>query len=121
MQKSENLSNDEETVCEKLLHLIEDGDADQILSAEYTASLNELIKNEFITLEDDKVLLTAKGREAKLLGIKALIDPVNPLQDQVKISDFSEVPVKPVMNPSLIIILVFFLVSMIAIFALMNQ
>lgn len=59
---------------DRLLKLIEEGDPDVILSEEQLIPrFNELMKYDLVTLKDDKVYLTEKGKEAKREGVDKII------------------------------------------------
>ena len=59
---------------DRLLKLIDEGDPDVILSEEkLIPRFNELMKYDLVTLKDDKVYLTHKGREAKREGVDKFI------------------------------------------------
>ncbi len=59
----------------RLLELIDEGDADAILSEdELISRFNELLKYELIAVEYEKVYLTEKGKEAKNKGVEAIIN-----------------------------------------------
>ncbi|NJY62756.1 hypothetical protein HC174_08295 [Salinimicrobium sp. CDJ15-81-2] len=105
---------------DKLLQIIEDGDATVILSSEYTQSLNELIKLEFVSIENEKLQLTEKGQQAKLIGVKGAMEKNPPLTEELKLSDFTQPsPTKGISNQAFLIILFFFFISLLAIAALM--
>ncbi len=56
---------------DQILQLIDTGDAADILAAEdITRILNELHRYEMIDLQEGKLLLTSKGREAREKGFR---------------------------------------------------
>lgn len=111
-----------EDIKDKLLKLIEDGDATSILDTEYTESLNELIKAEIISLVDDKLELTEKGQQAKLMGIKVFMEKDVPVNQEIKITDFPEQKINSgISNQSFLIILLFFLISLVVTLTLTIQ
>lgn len=114
METLERLQDEENEMKDKLLELIEDGDATSILDTEYTESLNELIKAEFISLVDDKLELTEKGQQAKRMGIKMFMENEVPVNRDVRITDFPEQKINSgISNQSFLIILLFFLISLV--------
>lgn len=114
----ETLEESEPDIKDKLLQLIEDGDATVILSSEYTQSLNDLIKSEFISIENDRLQLTEKGQRAKILGIKKVSEQ-NPPAPEMVLNDFTPLQAsKGVSNRSFLILLFFFLISLMAIAAM---
>lgn len=114
METLERLQDEENEMKDKLLELIEDGDATSILDTEYTESLNELIKAEFISLVDDKLELTEKGQQAKRMGIKIFMENEVPVNRDVRITDFPEQKINSgISNQSFLIILLFFLISLV--------
>lgn len=59
---------------QRLLKLIEEGDADRILNERKLVSkLNFLLDKELIYIEDDKLSLTEKGVRAKNKGLKSVL------------------------------------------------
>lgn len=112
----------DEEVKDRLLRLIEEGDPTVILSSEYRESLNELIKFEFVSIENDALRLTEKGKEAKILGTNRLIKQSVTVEKEIKISDFPQQKVTPkISNRSFLILLFFFLVSLLAMISLINS
>lgn len=68
-----------EDPIDKLLKLIEDGDADIILSEEnMQGSLNELVKHELVLIKEDKIFLTELGQRARTEGVKKVISGLKP-------------------------------------------
>ena len=117
MEKLEEIDSD---IKDRLLKLIEDGDATAILSSEYSESLNELIKLEFISIENERLQLTEKGQKAKLIGVKGAMEQNFPLTEEIKLSDFTQPKAtKGISNQSFLIILFFFFISLMAMAALM--
>ncbi|SOC81084.1 hypothetical protein SAMN06296241_2656 [Salinimicrobium sediminis] len=115
----ETLEESEPDIKDKLLQLIEDGDATVILSSEYTQSLNDLIKSEFISIENDRLQLTEKGQRAKILGIKKVSEQNPPAPETMVLNDFTPLQAsKGVSNRSFLILLFFFLISLMAIAAM---
>lgn len=119
MRTMEALNESEPDIQDKLLQVIEDGDPTAILSSEYTDSLNELIKLEFISIENDGLQLTEKGQQARLMGVKGVMKQNLSAKEEVKISDFSQPTAsKGLSNQAFLIILFFFFISLLAIGAL---
>lgn len=111
-----------EAMKDKLLLLIEEGDATVILSSKYTESLNELIKHEFISIENEALRLTDKGREAKVLGVEAMMGKTVEVEEEIKIKDFPpQKTLSGVSNRSFLILLFFFLISLLAMMTLINS
>lgn len=80
-------------VCDhdKLLKLIEEGDPATILSEEnISKGFNELMSHGLIVLEEGKIHLTELGKEAKIIGVKAVL-----LQEQLKAAAVEPQPVAP--------------------------
>lgn len=72
--KEINFCYDHMDPTDKLLKLIEEGDADTILSEENMQnSFSELIKYELIVLKNDKVFLTELGTVARIVGVKKVV------------------------------------------------
>lgn len=118
----ETVKEGKETLEDKLLRLIEEGDATVILSSEYTESLNDLIKNEFISIENDALRLTEKGKQAKIIGVYAMTPQVTPGEEQIKKENFPQQKISTgISNNSFLIILFFFLISILAILTLTNS
>lgn len=116
MGKSGDWVNNDETVEDKLLHLIEQEDPTVILSTEYLESFNELMKLELVTIENEKLKLTEKGRQAKINGVKAALETTKPIEEQVKLSDFPVQKLKQgVFNRAFLYMLFFFLISVLVI------
>ncbi|UJH92463.1 hypothetical protein LZ575_08185 [Antarcticibacterium sp. 1MA-6-2] len=68
---------------DRLLKLIEEGEADVILSEEkLIPRFNELMKHDLVTLKDEKVFLTEKGKKAKVEGVDKIINREKELQVQ---------------------------------------
>lgn len=108
-------------VSDELLNLIEEGNATAILSADYTSSLNELIKHELISIDKDKLTLTEKGKKARTLGIEAFLLQEKPADNQIKVSiDSGKIGIER-SDSSLLIILFFLLISLLAIFTMMGR
>lgn len=121
MLEPENLKGINESVEDKLLRLIEMGDATVILSPEYIESLNELMKREFITIENEKLQLTDKGRQAQIHGVKATNNPEIPVQEQVELYDFPAQKIGQVISKRAFIFILFFtLISLVITFTLVN-
>ncbi len=60
---------------DELLQIIEGGDPTKILSEDdLVQRLNFLLKHELITIADDKICLTEKGKEARIKGIRTIIE-----------------------------------------------
>ncbi len=119
MRTMEALNESEPDIQDKLLQVIEDGDPTAILSSEYTDSLNELIKLEFISIENDGLQLTEKGQQARLMGVKGVMKQNLSATEEIKISDFSQQTAsKGLSNQAFLIILFFFFISLLAIGAL---
>lgn len=67
---SDNIDN-----ADKLLKLIDEGDANSILSEEnMQKSFSKLLKYELIIVKDDKILLTDLGVMARLIGVQKVIN-----------------------------------------------
>lgn len=63
---------------DELLQLIENGDAETILSEDdLVERLNFLLKWELITITEDEIHLTQKGKEARIEGVSSLIEEEN--------------------------------------------
>lgn len=121
MKTLETVEESEEAIKIKLLQLIEDGDATVILSSEYIESLNELIKFEFVSIDNERLQLTEKGQQAKLFGLNKFMDNNFTPREEIKISDFPEQKVtRGISNQAFLIILFFFFISLIAIITLLN-
>lgn len=119
MRTMEALNESEPDIQDKLLQVIEDGDPTAILSSEYTDSLNELIKLEFISIENEGLQLTEKGQQARLMGVKGVMKQNLSATEEVKLSDFSQPTAsKGLSNQAFLIILFFFFISLLAIGAL---
>lgn len=57
-----------------LLKLIEEGDADRILSEnDMQKSFSELVKHELIVIKEDKIFLTELGEVARIRGVQKVI------------------------------------------------
>lgn len=109
----------DEAVKDLLLQLIEEGDPTIILSSEYSRSLNELIKFEFIAIENERLQLTEKGKQAQLLGVKAVMEKKDFLNEEVKVSDSTTQKLTDGnSNQSFLIVLLFFLISLLAMISL---
>lgn len=64
---------------EKILELIENGDPISILAEDaLIENFNELLKLGLIDIVDDKLILTAKGKEARILGLNQVLHPLLP-------------------------------------------
>lgn len=59
-----------------LLRLIEDGNAEIILSPENARGFNELIKYELICLKNEKICLTELGKKAKSEGAAQVLSEI---------------------------------------------
>ena len=119
MRTMEALNESEPDIQDKLLQVIEDGDPTAILSSEYTDSLNELIKLEFISIENEGLQLTEKGQQARLIGVKGVMKQNLSAKEEINISDFSQPTAsKGLSNQAFLIILFFFFISLLAIGAL---
>jgi len=110
-------------VCkDELLQLIEEGDPTVILSSEYIEGLNDLIKHEFVYIENDRLKLTEKGEQAKIIGIQKMMTNNPPVEEHKELRDFSQTStLSGISNHSFLIILVFFLVSILAILTLISS
>lgn len=70
---------------DRLLKLIEEGDADTILSQENMQnSFSELIKYELIVVKNDKVFLTELGAVARVVGVQKVLNEVKEKKVAVK-------------------------------------
>lgn len=68
---------------DRLLKLIEEGDPDVILSEEkLIPRFNELMKYDLVTLKNEKVYLTEKGKQAKREGVEKIIKREKRMQFQ---------------------------------------
>lgn len=120
MKTLEPLEESNSEIKDKLLQLIEEGDATVILSSEYTESLNELIKSEFISIENDALQLTEKGQKAKITGVKTFLEDNLSLKEELKISDFPQPKFTGgISYRAFLFILFFFFVSLTAMAGLM--
>lgn len=119
MEKPE-LFEDVERIQDKLLQIIEDGDAVDILAEDYAASLNELMKFELIEIHNEKLQLTDKGRQAKLKGVKDFMAPEPEQKEKIELVDFSTDVKSQAKNRSLLVILFFLMISLLSIATLMT-
>ena len=119
MEKPE-LIEDVERIQDKLLQIIEDGDAVDILAEDYAASLNELMKFELIEIHNEKLQLTDKGRQAKLKGVKDFMAPEPEQKEKIELVDFSTDVKSQAKNRSLLVILFFLMISLLSIATLMT-
>lgn len=119
MEKPE-LFEDVERIQDKLLQIIEDGDAVDILAEDYAASLNELMKFELIEIHNEKLQLTDKGRQAKLKGVKDFMSPEPEQKEKIELVDFSTDVKSQAKNRSLLVILFFLMISLLSIATLMT-
>jgi hypothetical protein len=120
METEGSTKNNDESLKIKLLELIEEGDPTVILSSENMENLNELIKYEFISIENDRLKLTEKGRQAKAVGVKALMHENFPPKEEL-ISNITQNKTTSILsNRSFLIILFFLLVSLVAMLTAMN-
>lgn len=119
MEKPE-LIEDVERIQDKLLQIIEDGDAVDILAEDYAASLNELMKFELIEIHNEKLQLTDKGRQAKLKGVKDFMSPEPEQKEKIELVDFSTDVKSQAKNRSLLVILFFLMISLLSIATLMT-
>ena len=119
MEKPE-LIEDVERIQDKLLQIIEDGDAVDILAEDYAASLNELMKFELIEIHNEKLQLTEKGRQAKLKGVKDFMAPEPEQKEKIELVDFSTDVKSQAKNRSLLVILFFLMISLLSIATLMT-
>lgn len=77
--------NDSMDPSDKLLKLIEEGDADTILSEENMQnSFSELIKYELIVIKNDKVFLTELGTVARIVGVQKIVNELKEKKIAVK-------------------------------------
>lgn len=120
MKELETLEESEPELKDRLLQLIEDGDATVILSAEYTESLHELIKTEFISIENERLQLTEKGQQAKLLGVKKFLEQNAPMTEKIEVPDLKQVKAfKEISNRSFLTILFFFFICFVTLLTMM--
>lgn len=120
METEGSTKNNDESLKIKLLELIEEGDPTVILSSENMENLNELIKYEFISIENDRLKLTEKGRQAKAVGVKFLMQDHLPAKEKLT-SDIAQSKTASILsNRSFLIILFFLLVSLVAMLTAMN-
>lgn len=69
---------------QKIIELIDDGDPLPILAEDsLVENFNEFLKYELIDIVDDKVILTPRGKEAKILGIDKVIAELK-VQEELK-------------------------------------
>ncbi len=116
---SETLETGEPDIKDKLLKIVEDGDAIEILSTEYGQSLNELIRLEFISIEDDKLRLTEKGERAKVLGVKYFAEQDAHIAKTPELPDFAtQKPFRTASNRIFLVLLLFFFIALIALLIL---
>lgn len=115
------MADAEGSMTDKLLKLVEEGDATAILAREYRSSLNELIKHELISMDEDRLKLTEKGRKAMLMGADLFLMDKKPATDAPgEHSTLQKINVEG-SNQSLIIILFFLLISLLTIFVMAGQ
>lgn len=115
MKTIESPEKRDEEIKERLLQLIEDGDPTIILSSEFTESLNELIKYEFVSIEDERLQLTEKGQQAKLQGLKDFLVAKAPMTEEIKLSDIPQQKLSSgISNQAFLLLLIFFSVSLLA-------
>ena len=119
MEKPE-LFEDVERIQDKLLQIIEDGDAVDILAEDYAKSLNALMKFELIEIHNEKLQLTDKGRQAKLKGVKDFMAPEPEQKEKMELVDFSTDVKSQAKNRSLLVILFFLMISLLSIATLMT-
>lgn len=120
MKELETLEESEPELKDRLLQLIEDGDATVILSAEFTESLHELIKTEFISIENERLQLTEKGQQAKLLGVKKFLEQNAPMTEKIEVPDLKQVKAfKEISNLSFLTILFFFFICFVTLLTMM--
>lgn len=120
MATSEVLEKEEEALQDKLLRLIEEGDATIILSSEYTYCLNELIKNEFVSIGREKLELSEKGRQAKVLGVNAFMAVEKDCEEVPNFTLNIQKDGAKNINRSLVVILFFLLISLLAVFSMVG-
>lgn len=109
-----------EEVLEELLLLVEEGDATAILSSQYVACLNELIKKEFVSIDQEKLQLTDKGKKARTFGFNAFLQERSTPGAPTAFATAVQKNKQEGVNQSLIIILVFMFISLLAIFSIMS-
>ena len=107
-------------VSDELLKLIEEGNAAAILSADYTSSLNELIRYELISIDKETLTLTEKGKQAKISGFEAFL--LQEKQDDITIkASINSQKIRIERSGwSLLIILFFLFISFLAIFTIID-
>lgn len=72
---------------ERIIRLIEQGDPIPILAeASLVDTLNELLKYQLVDIIENKVVLTSKGEEARILGLDKVINQIR-IDEELK--DFS--------------------------------
>lgn len=70
---------------DKLLKLIEEGDADTILSEENMQnSFSELVKYELIVIKNDKIFLTELGTVARIVGVQKVVNELKEKKIAIK-------------------------------------
>jgi hypothetical protein len=120
MDSPAGMKENDESLQIKLLELIEEGDPTVILSSEYIESLNELIKHEFISIENDKLKLTEKGVQAKTVGVKSLMHYNVPANEELSNDPTRTKTASVLSNRSFLIILFFMIVSLAAMLTAMS-
>ena len=118
--ESSKYPEDVKTLQDKLLCTIEEGDAVDILAEEYSESLNELMKAELIEIRNDKLELTDKGRQAKIIGVKDCLVKNPGESEKIRLEDFSENLSRDSRNRSLLIVLFFLMLSLVVIMIFLN-
>ena len=113
MKCSEHLE-DTKSLQDKLLEIIQDGDAIDILAEEYASSLNALMKAELIEIHNEKLQLTAKGLQAKIMGVENFLSAFPMAENKIPLKDISEELSPEFKNRPLVIVLFFLLITLIA-------
>lgn len=79
MKKKKNVDIDKnlEDGTTRLLKLIDEGDASEILSEKnFGVRFNELIKYELVAIKKDRLRLTEMGRHALRVGARSVIEKI---------------------------------------------
>lgn len=104
-----DILEDVEDIQDKVLRTIEEGDATDILTEAYAESFNELMKYELIEINEDKVRLTDKGRQALSFGVANVLKQAPVSKEKLQVTDF---PQPDSRNRSFFVLLIFLLSSL---------
>ncbi|WP_029036911.1 hypothetical protein [Salinimicrobium xinjiangense] len=121
MSQPEIFNEADEDLKDRLLQLVEEGDPTVILSSQYIESLNDLIKYEFISIENDRLKLTEKGLQAKTMGYKTVIGQKLVAEGEKKEDHILQQKTSSgISNRSFLILVCFLVVSLVALLTATN-